>query len=396
MAPLTGCPTHRVVIVVLAAMLASSACAQASDRIRESEGPRIDLAPVVAGGLYKPLFLTQAGHDTDRLFIVEQAGAIRLVEQGVLYKTPFLDISDRVQSTGYEQGLLGLAFHPDYQRNGRFFVNYNRQEDGATVLAEYRRGGSASEASRVEQVLMTVPQPYINHNGGMLAFGPDGFLYVGRGDGGARGDPQNRAQNLTELLGKVLRIDVDHDGPYTIPADNPFARGGGRPEIFAFGLRNPWRFSFDRTTGALWLADVGQDQWEEVNVITPGGNYGWPALEGTHCYKPEKNCHRENLIAPVLEYGHDKGRCSITGGYVYRGKAVADLYGWYVFGDFCSGEIFGVFVGDDGSISRELHVLKRTGTRLSSFGEDEAGEVYAVDHGGAVYRLVPAGTAPTP
>ena len=241
---------------------------------------------------------------------------------------------------------------------------------------------------------MVVPQPYANHNGGMVAFGPDGYLYIGRGDGGSRGDPQNRGQNPHELLGKVLRIDVDHERPFAVPSDNPFVKGGGRPEVYAFGLRNPWRFSFDRATGELWLADVGQYKWEEVNVIQRGGNYGWSIMEGNHCFKPEDRCPREGLLLSVAEYGHDKGRCSITGGYVYRGKRLPVLGGTYVFGDFCSGELFALPAQSERDVLREPRLLTKTDLRISSFGEDEAGELYVIDHGGGVYRLDPAPAPP--
>jgi glucose/arabinose dehydrogenase len=362
--------------------------ANAGDPARVSAAPSFDLTPVVGRGLESPLFLTHAGDGSGYLFIVEQPGTIRVVVQGVLQEKPFLDITERVLSGG-ERGLLGLAFHPDYRRNGRFFVNYTRKQDGATVLAEYHRAGEALRASPDERVIMTVPQPFANHNGGMVAFGPDGFLYVGRGDGGSRGDPQNRAQNTQELLGKILRLDIDHERPYAIPTDNPFARSGGRPEIFAYGIRNPWRFSFDRETKVLWLADVGQYKWEEIDLVMKGGNYGWRVMEGFHCYEPAQDCQARGMTMPVFEYGHEKGRCSITGGYVYRGKLIPSLRGFYIFGDYCSGELFGIKTEGTTSIRSEPDLLRKTGSRISSFGEDEAGELYVVDHGGAVYRISP-------
>lgn len=355
--------------------------------------PEVDLVPVVAQGLQSPLYLTHAGDGSGQLFVVEQSGTIRVIVQGILRDTPFLDITNRVLSRG-ERGLLGLAFHPNHRKNGRFFVNYTRRDDGATVLAEYRRQGLSLEASTGERTLMVVPQPYANHNGGMVAFGPDGLLYIGRGDGGSRGDPQNRAQNPAELLGKILRIDVDGAPPYVIPSDNPFARAGGRPEIFASGVRNPWRFSFDRETGALWLADVGQNKWEEIDLVARGGNYGWRITEGKHCFLPEKACHVEGLIMPVFEYGHDKGRCSVTGGYVYRGRNLPALQGNYLFGDYCSGEIFAIPVGSGGIADNEPRVLRKSRMRISSFGEDEAGEVYVVDHRGSLNRLGPPSAPP--
>jgi glucose/arabinose dehydrogenase len=354
-----------------------------------------DLLPIVTRGLQSPLFLTHAGDGSGQLFVVEQPGTVQIIDHGVLQDTPFLDVRDRVWTKGDEQGLLGLAFHPDHRRNGRLFLNYNRREDGATVVAEYIRQGLSPQVSgETERILMVVPQPYLNHNGGMLAFGPDGYLYIGRGDGGSRGDPQNRAQNTQEWLGKILRIDVDGGKPYGIPDGNPFSRGGGRPEIFAFGIRNPWRFSFDRETGILWLADVGQYKWEEVDLVVAGGNYGWRVMEGTHCYNPDQGCSPEGLIFPIAEYGHEQGRCSITGGYVYRGPSITPLRGSYVFGDYCSGELFAISASAHRRTSTEPRVLMKTGLRISSFGEDEAGEVYVVDYRGGIYQLSAA--RPTP
>ena len=348
----------------------------------------VRLVPLVTTGLSHPLYLTHAGDGSGRLFLVEQEGAIRIVQHGTLLKEPFLDIVDRVLSGG-ERGLLGLAFHPGYRSNGRFFVNYTRKPDGATVVAEYRRADGPTQSLSDERVLMLVEQPYPNHNGGMIAFGPDGYLYIGRGDGGSGGDPQNRAQNKTELLGKILRIDVDRGEPYGIPSDNPFITGGGRPEIFAYGLRNPWRFSFDRETAELWAADVGQEKWEEIDLIRRGENYGWRITEGSHCYKPRILCNTIGLTMPITEYGHQGGRCSVTGGYVYRGKKNPTLRSWYLFGDYCSGEIFGLRPTATGlsPVAQEPHILAKTGLNISSFGEDEEGELYVVGHGGTVHRL---------
>ncbi|MBI4001222.1 MAG: PQQ-dependent sugar dehydrogenase [Nitrospira defluvii] len=350
--------------------------------------PSLTLKPIITKGLAQPLYLTHAGDGSGRLFVVEQAGRIRILTQGTLQSLPFLDISDLVLAGG-ERGLLGLAFHPDYARNGRLFVSYTRQPDGATVVAEYRRNSKADLADRQERVVMVVPQPFANHNGGMIAFGPDGALYIGRGDGGGRGDPDNRGQNPHDLRGKILRLDMDRGEPYAIPADNPYASGGGRPEIYALGLRNPWRFSFDRETGSLWVGDVGQHAWEEVDVVVRGGNYGWRLMEGRHCFLPQTDCDGPGLRLPLLEYGHEAGRCSITGGYVYRGPSEPALKGLYVYGDYCSGEIFGARVEAEArpSLLQNPQVLLRSGLRISSFGEDETGEVYVVDHGGGVYRL---------
>ena len=366
--------------------------------LAEEARPSVTLLPIVSRGsllmlsfppsLKSPVFLTHARDQSGRLFIVEQPGTIRILEKGKLLDAPFLDIKERVLLGG-EQGLLGLAFHPEYRLNGRFFVNYTRKDDGATVIAEYHRSEQVDLAGREERVLALIPQPYPNHNGGMIAFGPDGYLYIGMGDGGSGGDPQNRAQNKNELLGKLLRIDVNNLIPYGIPTDNPFVRGQERPEVFALGLRNPWRFSFDRDTGDLWLADVGQNKWEEVNVVRKGGNYGWRVMEGFHCFNLLDPCGKENFTSPLLEYDHQGGRCSITGGYVYRGRSVSELAGLYIYGDYCSGEIFAVHTAKGGRIVGEPWLLVKSKARISSFGEDDAGEIYVLDHKGAVYQLGP-------
>jgi glucose/arabinose dehydrogenase len=345
----------------------------------------VSLAPVVTEGLVNPVFLTHAADGSGRLFVVEQPGRIRVLEGQALLPAPFLDITKQVLSGG-ERGLLGLAFHPDYRRNGRFFVNYTRKPDGATILAEYRRGATATSALQAERILLIVPQPYANHNGGMVAFGPDGYLYIGLGDGGSKGDPDNRAQNPNDFLGKILRIDVDRGDPYGIPIDNPFAKAGGRPEIYALGLRNPWRFSFDLTTGDLLAADVGQYKWEEINLVVRGGNYGWRAMEGAHCFHPSTDCRTTMFSLPISEYFHDNGRCSITGGYVYRGRVIPSLVGAYVYGDFCSGEVFALHKGGTGNEPRQI---LKSQLLISSFGEDAAGELYVLDHKGGVYRLSP-------
>ncbi|RMH05592.1 MAG: glucose dehydrogenase [Nitrospirae bacterium] len=342
----------------------------------------ITLVPLVLKGLQHPLFITHASGHGRRLFVVEQAGRIRLLDSERLHPTPFLDITAKVQSGG-EQGLLGLAFHPRYATNGRYIVNYTRVPDGATVVSEFRVSSDPARSAPQERVLLVIPQPFSNHNGGMVAFGPDGFLYIGTGDGGAGGDPGNHAQNPHDLLGKILRIDVDHGSPYAIPSDNPGIIHGWAGEVYALGLRNPWRFSFDRLTGTLWAGDVGQDNWEEIDVIEKGKNYGWRIMEGMHCYHPPQGCRREQLILPVAEYRNAPPRCAITGGYVYRGRLIPDLAGTYVFGDYCSGEIMGLRNGT-------ITVLLDTDLRIASFGEDERGELYVVHHGGGIYRIIPA------
>ena len=338
------------------------------------------LQPVLSG-LASPVLVTHAGDGSGRLFVVEQAGVIKVLAAGAVVPTVFLDIRDRVLDGG-ERGLLGLAFHPQYTANGRFFVNYTREGDGATVIAEYQRSTSPNLALRTETILLVIAQPFANHNGGMIAFGPDGFLYIGMGDGGSANDPGNRAQNVNDLLGKMLRIDVDGTLPYAIPPDNPFAGATvGRDEIYATGLRNPFRFSFDRGTGQLYVGDVGQGQREEIDVVALGDNLGWRVFEGTRCTGLDPLCTSGGFTPPVAEYSHTGGRCSVTGGYVYRGGREALPTGTYVFGDFCTGEIF-MRAGSS------MGLLLDTTLNISSFGEDESGELYVVGLGGTVHRLV--------
>jgi hypothetical protein len=343
---------------------------------------------LVADGLQQPVLVTHAADRSQRLFIVEQAGRIRVLENGFVKPAPFLDISTLVQ-TGGERGLLGLAFHPEYSDNGRFFINYTRLDGGQleTVVAEYGVSGTNPDmAAPQETSLLEFDQPAGNHNGGMLAFGPDGYLYIGTGDGGGGGDPNNNGQDLSNLLGKILRIDVDGGAPYTVPPDNPFVgQGAVRSEIYAYGLRNPWRFSFDRLTGDLFAADVGQGSWEEVDLIESGGNYGWRIMEGNHCFNPPNNCNTTGLILPIAEYSHSQGR-SVTGGYVYRGLQPTSLQGSYIFGDYINGSIWSLTKTGDGTWSPTL--LLDTDLSISSFGEDRHGEVYVVDYSGALYRLV--------
>lgn len=341
--------------------------------------PAIRTEPLVAG-LSSPLFVTAAGDGSGRLFVLERVGRVRIVEGGALSSQAFLDIETLVLSGG-EQGLLGLAFHPQYESNGRFFVSYTRRPDGATVIAEYGVSSDPDVAAGAERRLLVIAQPYANHNGGMIAFGPDGLLYIGMGDGGSSGDPQNRAQNKKELLGKILRIDVENGTPYGIPASNPFRGSGVRREIYALGARNPWRFSFDRADGRLYVGDVGQGSVEEIDIVRRGDNLGWRIMEGNRCFKPRTGCRKAGLRLPVATYTHSSGRCSVTGGYVYRGSAIPALVGTYLYGDFCTGEIFGL---KNGRASRLLD----TGLSISSFGEDEAGELLVVGLGGEIHRIV--------
>ena len=326
------------------------------------------------------------------MFVVEQPGRIQVLAVGATAPSLFLDITSKVLAGG-ERGLLGLAFHPQYATNSRFFVNYTRQTDGATVIAEYHASADPTVTAASEIILLVIAQPYANHNGGMIEFGPDGFLYIGMGDGGSANDPQNHAQNIDDLLGKILRIDVDNPAgglPYSSPPGNPYVGKTGRDEIFAVGVRNPFRFSFDRGgTRQLYVGDVGQSALEEVDIVTVGGNYGWRVYEGNQCTNLDPLlCIPANFVAPILQYDHSGGRCSIIGGYVYRGAAAALPAGTYVFGDFCTGEIFS-------RAGSAPNLLLDTSLNISSFGEDEAGEIYVVGLGGTLHRIAPMSSTAT-
>jgi glucose/arabinose dehydrogenase len=342
--------------------------------------------------LKSPVYVTHAGDGSGRLFIVEQDGYIQIAQNGAVQEKPFLDVRSLVTREGLEQGLLGLAFHPNYAENGQFFIYYTAV-DGKNTVAEYRV--SAGNPDRAEtgsaQILLAIDDPYGNHNAGQLAFGPDGYLYVGTGDGGSAGDPHGNGQNGHALLGKMLRLDVDNGTPYRIPPDNPFVGNNDfMPEIWAYGLRNPWRFSFDRETGDLYIGDVGQGNWEEIDfhpaTSRGGDNYGWNILEGTHPYSGV--LVSVGLIQPIAEYSHEDG-CSVTGGYVYRGEMLPGLRGWYLFGDWCSGIIWTTRPDDAGNWHTAW--LMNTGKMISSFGEDEAGELYVVDYTGSILSLHSAG-----
>jgi glucose/arabinose dehydrogenase len=350
-------------------------------------------ARLIAEGFSNPLDLQAALEDRERVYVVEQGGRIRTIVSGEVRPAPFLDIADRIRAGG-EQGLLGLAFHPEFASNRRLFVNYSNRS-GATHIAEFRATSADRADPETERVLLVVPQPFSNHNGGSVAFGPDGFLYVALGDGGSGGDPLGAGQDLGTLLGKILRIDVDSGAPYAVPADNPLlSTPGAEPEIWAYGLRNPYRMSFDRATGDLYIGDVGQSRREEIDVglATGGGgeNYGWNVMEGRLCFAPSTGCDTDGLTRPVLEYGHDQG-CSVTGGVVYSGCRMPDLAGTYFYGDFCTGFVrsFRLVSGAVTDQRDWTNGLEGIG-RISSFGTDAEGEVYVVDFGGRVYRLEPA------
>lgn len=334
----------------------------------------------VAAGFLRPVDIQHAGDGSGRLFVVEQSGRILLVKNGRVLPTPFLNILDEVGSSGNEQGLLGLAFHPRYTENGLFFVNYTDRR-GNTVIARFQVSSDPDLADPASETrLLYVEQPYENHNGGALAFGPDGYLYAGLGDGGAGGDPHGNGQKIDSLLGKILRLDVDSGEPYAILADNPFGS-----EVWAYGLRNPWRISFDRATGDLWIGDVGQGEWEEIDILpagSPGGaNFGWNNMEGNHPYEGQA---QPGLLLPVTEYNHAEGHCSVTGGIVYRGANLPEWQGIYLFGDYCSGTIWGLLRSDGGW---QTQALFQSGLNISSFGVDENGELYVADLQGSILRL---------
>ena len=334
--------------------------------------------------------MTYPPDGSDRLYVVLQPGRIvffpndREVDSAEL----FLDIRDRVNDRGEEEGLLGLAFDPQYADNGHLYVYYSASSPRRSVVSRFSVSADGRADPGSERVLLEVAQPFSNHNGGQIAFGPDGYLYIALGDGGSRGDPQENGQDLGTLLGSILRIDVstvDSTGAYAVPSDNPFVgHSGARPEIWAYGLRNPWRFSFDRATGDLWTADVGQNRFEEVDIIRPGLNYGWNIMEGEECFA-RSDCDRTGLEIPVAEYGREDG-CSVTGGYVYRGSSLPSLYGAYVYGDYCSGRIWAL--RHDGDEVTEHMQIVDSGLRIPSFAEDAAGELYVLSFDGTIYRLV--------
>jgi len=354
--------------------------------------PPIELK-AIAKSLRSPVGLTHSRDHSGRLFIIEQGGTIRVLEEGKVLPEPFLDIRKQVDSGG-EKGLLGLAFHPQFSKNKKFYINYTRTRKGLhTVISEFKTGRNKNQADpKSQRILMTIPQPYGNHNGGNIAFGPDGYLYIGMGDGGSANDPQNNGQKLSTLLGKMLRIDVDQKGkekPYSIPPDNPFLnRKDAEPEIWALGLRNPWRFSFDFSTGLLYAGDVGQSAREEINIVQSGKNYGWRTMEGTICTpRVKRNCKKQGLVLPIWDYPRSQGT-TVIGGFVYRGHSIPNLCGTYLYADFGNGKIFGF--RPNNKKPKEVKTLLETGRLISSFGEDEKGELYITDLKGDILQLIPA------
>jgi len=394
-----GTPENDTAPVTLPTVTSSTTVAQGGS---EGDNLTIGLESVISG-LDRPVFITHANDGSGRLFIVEQGGLIRVFQNGRLVEPPYLDIRDRVNDGASERGLLGLAFTPDFAQSGHLFVNYSDQ-NGATTITRFTAAdaGAATVDPESAVEILSIDQPASNHNGGMLAFGPDGYLYIGTGDGGAANDKFGNGQNPSTLLGKMLRIDVSgidareaSDQPYAIPADNPWVavdwQGADvRDEIWAVGLRNPWRYSFDRNTGDLWIGDVGQGKYEEIDMIAAGAvgplNFGWPIMEGKQCFPDDVDCDQTGLVSPLLDYTHG-GNCSITGGYVYRGEEFPALDGVYFYGDYCSGKIWMLTPDDTGGWRNQLALS--TDLRISTFGEDEQGELYVADHGkGDVYRVV--------
>lgn len=386
----------RLLLVPLAVTIAIFACKSddpktpGDEQLPENTIDSKDVFPALT--FSQPVGLVQAPGDSSKFFVVEQGGAIKVFSnsENVTGSSTFLDIKSKVRSGG-ERGLLGLAFHPDFKNNGYFFVNYTSGTPLRTVIARYKATSATQADPNSEAVLFTFNQPYDNHNGGSMQFGKDGYLYIATGDGGSGGDPQNNAQNLKSHLGKILRVDVNGTvkGNYSIPADNPYATGttGNLPEIYAYGLRNPWRISFDMGSDKLFAGDVGQNEREEIDIITKGGNYGWRIKEGIDCFNPSSNCNSEGLIEPVHDYSQDNGDRSVTGGYVYRGSAIPALAGRYIYGDYVSGRIWALELDGDKRKSNTL-IMEGKGT-ISSFGQDTKGEVYYLNYGeGKVMKVV--------
>jgi glucose/arabinose dehydrogenase len=384
--------TMHVVAAVLAAAVTAGACH--GSQPTTPPGPQAQPAlQLLASGLSQPLYVAAAPGDTARLFVVLQTGQIRIIRHDTLLPAPFLDVTSLVSCCG-ERGLLSLAFHPQYAQNGLFFIDYT-DVNGTTRVARYHVAAnpdSADDASATP--VLSQAQPFANHNGGLLLFGPDGYLYVGLGDGGSGGDPQGNGQSLNTQLGKILRIDVNGAPPYAIPPGNPFAgTAGAKPEIWAYGLRNPWRFAFDRQTGDLYIADVGQGAREEVDfqpAASQGGeNYGWNVMEGLACYNAS-TCNQTGLTLPVLDYAHDQG-CAIVGGYVYRGTRLPILSGWYLYSDNCTDFVRSLKVANGVVVEQhDWSSVLQPSQGVTSFGEDARGELYITTGSGNVYRIVPA------
>ena len=401
--PRVGFPLNRLLVnltlvTFMVGALAGAGCSGSSTSNTSPPPPtlQVELVPV-ASNFTNPLDIQQPNDGSGRLFIVEQGGRIKIIQNGNVLRIPYLDVSSLIVSGG-EEGLLGLAFHPNFSQNGCFYVNYTTTRltrTLQTVIAEYRATpASANTVSTVtEQRLITLDQPFSNHNGGGLAFGPDGDLYIGLGDGGGAGDPNGNGQNKNTLLGKLLRIQVNCNGTYTIPADNPFVgQSNVRTEIWAYGLRNPFRFSFDKSDGRLFAGDVGQDRFEEVDIVNRGDNLGWNIMEGDQCFSPMTGCNMTGLKLPIFTYDHSQLDETVIGGYVYHGTNISALAGNYVFGDFISGRIWSLARNSQGQWVRTF-LLNSAGNDLASFGQDTNGELYIARYSsGVVARLHQVGT----
>jgi len=376
--------------MLIAMAFAAVSCSSSSETVAPPAAPVVLRAEEVVRGLVNPVYLTATSGDS-RLFIVEQPGRIRIVRNGQLMATPFLDITTRVSSGG-ERGLLSVAFHPQYRSNGHLFVNFTNLS-GNTRIERFTVSTNPDVVSASSsKLILEIAQPAANHNGGLNLFGPDGMLYIGMGDGGGAGDPFGNGQNRNTLLGAMLRIDIDRGDPYAIPPDNPFVgQPGARGEIWAIGLRNPWRFAFDRQASLLYVADVGQGRLEEVDVVPasrPGVNYGWNIMEGSACYNAA-SCNRQGLELPALEYDHTGGACSITGGFIYRGTLIPEIAGQYFYSDFCAGWVRSFRYAGGAVLDRREWNMGDVGS-VTSFGEDSSGELYIVSANGRVYRIVRA------
>ena len=386
-------------LFLVCSMLVLSAYASCSGGGEGSDTPDAAQPPfpvigveAVTSGFTQPTHIAHAADNSGRIFVAEQAGKIRIIRNNSVLPAPFLDLTEKVTASGSEQGLFSVAFPPGYAEKGYFYVNYTSKPDGSTIIARYRLTDHVDMADPLsEEIIITIAQPFANHNGGQIAFGPDGFLYIGMGDGGSGGDPLNNAQNPASLLGKMLRVDTESgSGGYAVPPSNPFAGNSGyRGEIWSLGLRNPWRFSFDQASGDLYIADVGQNAREEINFQggsgSGGENYGWNIMEGSRCFR-DPECSSEGLILPVAEYDHSAGDCSVTGGFVYRGDEFPQIRGTFFLGDYCSGRIRAL--RRSGS-SFEMESLLETNLRISTFGEDQAGNLYVADYSeGVIYKLI--------
>ena len=370
---------------------------------------------IIGKNFDKPLYLLSIPNEENSLLIVEQKGVLKVIKDGKKNDRPFLDITDRVHRPlfpGDERGFLGIVFDPSYNENGYFYVNYTSKND-STVISRFKYEDNMVDSTS-EKIILTFKQPYSNHNGGCMQFDKTGYLFISVGDGGSTGDPENRSQDLSSLFGKILRIDINTDKNYLIPDDNPFINNPDfRPEIWSYGFRNVWRFSFDAETNDMILADVGQNLWEEINFETfnsKGGlNYGWNILEGNHCYPEETDCSSEGLVAPIFEYPNNANYaktlfgikqpemdgCSITGGYIYRGKKIENFYGKYIFGDYCTGKIWSIKINQNGEVTDFYNhtdqILKSMNKRefyLSSFGQDKNNEIYLIDYNGDIYKII--------